>query len=387
MTIGVTGAAGFLGANLVRHLAGAGAAGARLVPFYSRRQGNPLTAGLRLSPVQLDVTSRAEVLERTRGLDVLFHLAGAVDYSRQGLRRTWDVNVKGAANVFEAVAANRIGRLVYVSSISVLGLPPAGQDLADESNDPYAAPGNPICFRDSAEALQAARGYCAGGDAFLAKVRVPYFDSKLAAYELAREYRRTHALPIVIAFPGTAVGAGDTGLSISRLVGLVFEGRLRFTLPGGTSFVAAQDVSEGLRLAWRAGRDGEGYILTGGVEDNLSYGQFMKRVARISRREYGRRTGRLFPALPAPLCRVAARIARVASHHAPSGAPSGAPEGAPGARSGGSLSEGLLLSGSVTHRFSGAKASRELGFHAGVSLDQAIRECIDFTLRHGGEGG
>ena len=227
MTIGVTGAAGFLGANLLRHLAGAAAAGTRLVAFYSRRPGNPLTDGLPLSPAHLDVTCREEVLERTRGLDALFHLAGAVDFSRQGLRRTWDVNVKGAANVFEAVAANRIGRLVYVSSISVLGLPPADRDFADEGNDPYAAPGNPISFRDSAEALQAARGYCAGDDAFLAKVRVPYFDSKLAAYELAREYRRTRDLPIVITFPGTAVGAGDTGMSIGRLVGLGLQQRHR----------------------------------------------------------------------------------------------------------------------------------------------------------------
>jgi dihydroflavonol-4-reductase len=368
MTIGVTGSAGFLGANLLRLLHGVQMTDAKLLPFYSTRTGNPLTDGLSLPYVHLDVTARQEVFERTRGLDVLFHLAGAVDYSKHNLRRTWDINVVGAKNVFDAALANKIGKVVYVSSISVLGAATTPGALADETNDPYAGRENPISFRDREQALQAAHASLGDGYGFLSNVRVPYFDSKLAAYELALEYRRRHGLPVTVVFPGTAVGAGDTRFSIARLVSLVYEGKLRFTLPGGTSFAAVEDVSEGLRLAWVRGREGEGYIVTGAAEDNLSYAQFMNKVALVSRREYGRRVPRRFLTVPAALSRVAAHAARAVP---------------PGSQ----LNEGLILSGSVTHRFGHAKATRELGYEPKTTLDTAIRECIDFYREHGGEGG
>jgi dihydroflavonol-4-reductase len=366
MTIGVTGSAGFLGANLLSRLRSAEPADAQLVAFYSTRTVNPLTAGLSLKRVHLDVTVRQEVFERTRGLDVLFHLAGKVDYARHDLKRTWDINVLGARNVFDAALANRIGRVLYVSSISVLGTAAAAGCLADETNDPYAGRDNPISFRDRGEALQAARASAEGEYGFLSRVRVPYFDSKLAAYELALEYRRRHGLPVTVVFPGTAVGAGDTGFAITRLVAMVYAGRLRFTLPGGTSFAAAEDIGEGLRLAWLRGRDGEGYIVTGRAEENLSYGRFMEKVALVSRRDYGRRVPRRFLTVPAGLCRSAARVARAAP---------------PGSQ----LNEGLILSGSVTHRFSHAKATRELGYEPKTTLDSAIRQCIDYYLAHGGK--
>jgi dihydroflavonol-4-reductase len=365
MTIGVTGSAGFLGANVLRRLQAANETGARLVPYYSTRIGNPLTDGLKLSYVHLDVTARREVFDRTRGLDVLFHLAGSVDYSKENRKRTWDINVVGTKNVFDAALANRIGKVIYVSSISVLGTA-AADALADESNDPYAGKENPISFRDREQALRAARASANGEYGFLGKVRVPYFDSKLAAYELALEYRRRHGLPVTVVFPGTAVGAGDTGFSITRLVCLVYGGRLRFTLPGGTSFAAVEDISEGIRLAWLRGGDGECYIVTGRTEDNLSYGRFMKRVALVSRREYGRRVPCRFFTVPAALSQVAARAARAV------------PPGSP-------LSEGLILSGSVTHRFGHAKATRELGYEPRRTLDSAIGDCIDFYLEYGGE--
>ena len=368
MTIGVTGSAGFLGANLVRRLHDVQLTGTELVPFYSTRKGNPLTAALSLPYAHLDVTARQEVFERTRGLDVLFHLAGAVDYARRNLSRTWDINVVGAKNIFDAALANRIGRVVYVSSICVLGAAATPGSLADETNDPYTGRQNPISFGNREQALQAVQAYLNGDCGFLGRVRVPYFDSKLAAYELALEYRRRHGLPVTVVFPGTAVGAGDTGFSITRLVALVYGGRLRLTLPGGTSFAAVQDISEGIRLAWLRGRDGECYIVTGRAEDNLSYSGFMQRVALVSRREYGRQVPRRFFAMPAALCRVAARAARAAPARA-------------------QLSEGLILSGSVTHRFGHAKATRELGYEPTAALEVAIRECLDFYREQGGEGG
>ncbi|MEE8590252.1 MAG: NAD-dependent epimerase/dehydratase family protein, partial [Spirochaetia bacterium] len=102
MKAGITGSVGFLGANLVNYLDDLRPEGMEVVPFFSNRRSNPLTEHLDMPYEHLVVYSRQEVFEKTRGLDVLFHLAGAVNYSRKNARKTWDVNVLGTKNIFDA---------------------------------------------------------------------------------------------------------------------------------------------------------------------------------------------------------------------------------------------------------------------------------------------
>jgi dihydroflavonol-4-reductase len=197
---------------------------------------------------------------------------------------------------------------------------------------------------------------------------VPYFDSKLAAYELAMEYRHKYDLPVVVVFPGTVVGAGDVGFSITRLVNRVYTSRLLFTLPGGTSFVSAEDAAKGMWLAGHKGRDGESYIISGKETDNLSYKQFMKLVATVARNTYNRRVLSRFLKIPVPLARGLVPLFRLL-----------APEGG--------LSEGLILSGCVTHRFTSRKAERELGYRPTVDMETAVKQCIDFYQQYGKASG
>ena len=60
MRIGVTGSAGFLGANLVRALHRQRSKAEDILCFYSRRRSNPLTDHLDLTYRHLDITSREE---------------------------------------------------------------------------------------------------------------------------------------------------------------------------------------------------------------------------------------------------------------------------------------------------------------------------------------
>lgn len=362
MRVGITGSVGFLGANLVRYIYETGLGDLEVVPFYSNRRKNPLTDHLNLPCEHLDVTSKKDVLAKTRDLDVLFHLAGVVDYSRKQARRTWDVNVLGAKNIFDSVIHNDIRKLVYISSISVLGTVGVDSCLADETNGIYKNPRNPISFRDRGQALAAVEASIHSDYGFLNSSRVPYFDSKLAAYEMATDYYRKFDLPVTVVLPGTAVGRGDIGISITRLVYLTYTGRLKFTLPGGTSFVSAEDVAEGIWLSYVRGKLGHSYIITGREEENLSYKDFMKLIAKVSRTRYNRAVFDRFFAVPAPVCHTLARVLRLLSID-------------------GRFSEGLVLSGSATHRFSHAKASRELGYLPKHTLDYAIETCLDFYLR------
>jgi dihydroflavonol-4-reductase len=361
--IGITGSAGFLGANLVKALHQHRSDREDVICFYSRRRNNPLSEDLDLHYQHLDITSRQEVFEKTRDLDLLFHLAGAVDYSRKNARRTWDVNVLGTKNVFDGALHNRIGKLVYASSINVLGSPGRESAPGNETNRMYAAADNPISFTDPDSVLAAVEASLQGEYGFLRRSRVAYFDSKLAGYELALKYYREFGLPVNIVLPGTAVGAGDVGISITRLVIRTFEGKLKFTLPGGTSFVSADDAAEGIRLASVRGQPGQAYIITGRREDNLSYRDFMKLVVQVARARYNRRVSDRFLAVPLPLCNPLAAFLRLLPVEGP-------------------LSEALILSGAVTHRFDGSKAADRLGYRPRTSLESAIQACIDFYLQH-----
>jgi dihydroflavonol-4-reductase len=362
VTIGITGATGFLGAALLSFLHEHSPGHVRIVPFSARLRGNPLTDHLRPRYQRLDITSRDEVMEKTRGIDILYHVAGAVDYSRRGRVRTWDVNVLGTKNILDAAAANGLRRLVYVSSISVLGVPPAPHLTGDETNDRYSPGRNPISFPGPESALQAVDASLRGDYGFAARMKVPYFDSKLAAFELTMRHAIHMGQNIVVVLPGTAVGAGDVGFSIGGLVQRVYDSQLKVTLPGSTSFVSAPDVARGMALAAEKGRTGEAYILTGAERDNLRYRDFMHMVARVARESFGRRCFDHFLVVPAPVAGFVARIAESLSSRA-------------------LLHEGLAIAGGLAHRFGCRKAARELGYVPEVPLEQSIRACIEFNLR------
>ncbi len=363
MKIGVTGAFGFLGANLVNNLLARAPAVGKVIAFGSRTASNPLFDPSRTATVRMDVLDGDDVRRKTRGLDALFHFAGKVSFAAREKRATWDVNVLGARNIFEAAIENRIGRVLYVSSINVLGACAPGRPLADEANDVYSPEArNPNSFGSAEEALAAVGSSAAGDYGFLGRVRVAYFDSKLAATELARRWHRDRGLPVVIVMPGTAVGPGDIHYDISELVDRVFTNRLAATFPGGTSFVDSRDFAEGAALAWLKGRTGESYVLSGRDEDNLSYGDFMRRVAAVARQQ-GRKVREDFLVVPRWLGMSAAAILEAA---------------APGSKLGSILGTAFILSGSMVHSFSSAKARKELGYAPRRALEQSIADCHAF---------
>jgi nucleoside-diphosphate-sugar epimerase len=371
MRIGVTGAFGFLGANLVSSLIAREPLIGEIVAFSSRKSRNPLFDPALTTVVPLDVLDGEDVQRKTRGLDALFHFAGKVSFARRERRATWDVNVLGARNVFEAALENRIFRVVYVSSINVLGACSADRLIADESNDVYAPEArNPNSFHSSRQALAAVDSSAAGNYSFLEKVRVAYFDSKLASFELARRYHRERGLPVVIVMPGTAVGPGDIHYDISELIERVFTNRLAATFPGASSFVHSKDFAEGASLAWQKGRTGESYIISGRDEDNLSYRDFMRLAAGVAR-DQGRKVREDFVVMPRWLSLTAARLLEAA---------------APGSKLGSTLGTALILSGSMVHRFSSAKARGELGYAPRRTLEQSIADCYEFLCAAREEG-
>jgi glycine/D-amino acid oxidase-like deaminating enzyme len=84
-------------------------------------------------------------------------------------------------------------------------------------------------------------------------VRDPGERSKV---EEEAEAAREAGLDVVVANPGFLIGPGDVHRVSSWPVEEYLRGRLRFTVPGGLSYVDARDVAAGLLAVERSGRRG-----------------------------------------------------------------------------------------------------------------------------------
>ncbi|MCS6803635.1 MAG: NAD-dependent epimerase/dehydratase family protein [Acidobacteriota bacterium] len=129
MNIVVTGANGFIGSFLVEALVGQGY---RVRCFVLR--GEPVDAlhGLPVEIVYGDVCSRETLGDAVKDVDYVYHLAG--------IKTVWDeqtyfrVNFQGTRNVLEAArqASARLKRFVYVSSQAAAGPSWDGHPLTEE---------------------------------------------------------------------------------------------------------------------------------------------------------------------------------------------------------------------------------------------------------------
>jgi nucleoside-diphosphate-sugar epimerase len=112
----VTGGAGFLGINLVRHLLAHGAQVTSLdvAPFdYPERERIRIVTG--------DIRDRAACDRAMEGVDAVVHTAAALPlYTREDILTT---DVDGTRNVYEAALEKGVKRAVHISSTAVYGIP------------------------------------------------------------------------------------------------------------------------------------------------------------------------------------------------------------------------------------------------------------------------
>ncbi len=128
----VTGAAGFIGSAVARALAGRGAAVVALVEPGSDASN---LAGIEAEPAEADIRDPAAVQAAVKGARFVFHLAAIYRFWARDPRIFQDVNVGGTLNVLDAVRMAGCERLVYTSTVGVLGLGPTSQGmLADETS-------------------------------------------------------------------------------------------------------------------------------------------------------------------------------------------------------------------------------------------------------------
>jgi dihydroflavonol-4-reductase len=236
----VTGATGLIGANLVRRLARDGARVRVLLPPGAKKRA---LAGVDTEVVPGDVRDAHSLEKAMVGISRVYHAAGRIRFDDAGRLLLWSINVEGTRQVLQAARSAGVERLVHVSSSVAVGAGALSNPATEESAFP------------------------AGGG-------TPYAESKRSSEALAAG--DWGDLDVVIVNPTFVVGAYGTGASSAEVVRLVAAGLVRAYPPGGTNFVNADDVADGLVLAMEQGVPGERYILGG---ENLTYRAFLGQVA------------------------------------------------------------------------------------------------------------
>ena len=113
MNVTVTGGSGFIGSHVVDQMMDAGH-DVTVVDVRPPHRSD-------VTYCEVDIVDRAALIEATVGCDAVFHLAGVANVNEAMVDpvRTFEVNVGGTANVWEAARHNGVGRAVLASTVWV----------------------------------------------------------------------------------------------------------------------------------------------------------------------------------------------------------------------------------------------------------------------------
>ena len=143
MRVLITGGAGFIGSNLVRHLSADSAYELVLLDNLSAGQEGPVfPRGVRF--IRGDFTDKATVTECLRGVDAVVHLAalsGVID-SVEDPRPSFEINVAGSFQLLELARAANVHRIINASTGGALlgeAASPISEEMAPSPLSPYGA--------------------------------------------------------------------------------------------------------------------------------------------------------------------------------------------------------------------------------------------------------
>ena len=224
----VTGATGFVGANLVRELLGAGLT----VRVLARRGGDRRTlAGLPVEIAEGDLLDRASMRRAVAGVRHLYHVAADYRLWARHPEEIYRSNVDGTRAILEEAAQAGTQRIVHTSTVGALGIPKDGTPGTEDT---------PVRLEDMVG---------------------PYKRSKFLAEQVALEIAARGA-PLVVVNPSAPVGPWDIKPTPTGQMVVDFMcGKMFATMDTGLNLVHVRDVARGHLLAAERGRVGEKYIL------------------------------------------------------------------------------------------------------------------------------
>lgn len=229
----LTGASGLLGGNILKILTERGERVRVLVRNNFQRDKFPRAEAV--SGDLLDTESLRLFFSVPEDLDIIvIHSAGIVTMDPKPDQRTHDVNVRGTANIITNCIDNKVRKLVYISSTSVIPEPPMGEKIREAA----------ACDPDRVV------GY--------------YSKTKAEATQLVFDAVREQGLDASVIYPSGILGPNDYGSGlITSSLKMVAGGKLRVAVGGTFNSVDARDLAQGVIACAEKGRRAESYIMAG----------------------------------------------------------------------------------------------------------------------------
>ena len=242
----ITGATGFVGSAVLRELLKKKHKIKALV-----RQSSVLDnlKNLDVEIVYGDLKDKDSLKRCLKDCKNLFHVAADYRLWVPKPNEIYENNVTGTENLMKEALNLGIEKIVYTSSVAVLGKPIEG-DIADENT--------PVNI-----------------DQMIGH----YKKSKYLAEEKVKELYKTKRLPVVIVNPAAPVGPRDIKPTpTGKMILDAARRKIPAYLDTGLNIVHVDDVAKGHIQAFNKGKLGERYILGG---ENLTFKEILEMISNL----------------------------------------------------------------------------------------------------------
>jgi len=242
MKIGITGANGHVGGNLIRRLLKEKRS-IRVLQYHDHKAFD----GQDVEVVVGDL-NQPESLDRfCKDVDVIFHLAAKISIGQNSFDSLYKINVEGTKNLVASSKKAGVKRFIHFSSIHAYIHFPLDEPM-DESR-PLAT--------DS---------------------KIAYERTKSITQEWILK-QQTDDFDIIVFNPTSIIGPVDYKPSLQgQFIAQVYEGTLPGLIPGGYDWVDVRDVCEAACNAIYQGKGGGKYILSGHYKSVTDFVQLIGQV-------------------------------------------------------------------------------------------------------------
>lgn len=239
----ITGATGFTGSYIVRHLLAEG-----YTNIYGLRRSSSTLELLGKAADQIqwrtaDIADYFAIEEALSGIEIVVHCAALVSFQPSDKERLLEINRGGTRNVINAALHQKVKRFLHLSSVAALGRNVPGQLISEQSK-----------WEDDESVTQYSRSK------FLAELEV---------------WRgQAEGLSVGFLYPSIILGAGRWQEGSVRLFSYAAEGPTYYP-DGCTGVVDVRDVADAMVLLLERDEDGDRFLLNG---SNVSYQELLRQM-------------------------------------------------------------------------------------------------------------
>lgn len=239
----ITGATGFLGSHLCQRLV---RDGHQVRAFVRPNSNTSNISGAIIEYAVGDVNDVESLGQAVENQEIVIHTAAHLTYWEQTRALQSKINVEGTQNLIAACKQHSVQRLIHVSSVAAIGIPPNVDIPADET----------FQFNLQSSGLN-------------------YHLSKWRS-EVAVLSQRDSLLDVIVVNPGTIFGGFGSIFRGSEMIEKVCRSSIVPYFLGGINTVHVEDVVDGICSAITNGTSRERYILGG---ENITFRQIVEIAA------------------------------------------------------------------------------------------------------------